>query len=59
MSEFGFAQCLENESTEFNLILYTHYLCMPRSTSELLRAISFSNRVMPLNISSDSTVAGL
>ena len=61
MSEFGFAQYLENESTEFNLILHTHYHCMTRSKSELLYVISFSNRVMPLTISlsSDSTMAGL
>ena len=55
-----FAPYLENEWTQlYQIFLYT--LLLTRSTSGLLRAISFSNRVMPLNIylSSDSDMAGL
>ena len=54
-----FVQYPANELTEFNQILYTH-LPLIRSMSRLLPAISFSNRIMLLNISlsSDSAMAG-
>ena len=58
-----FAQYLENEWTEFNQLLYRHLYNVPlkRSMSGLLPTLSFSSRVMLLNISlsSDSAMAGL